>query len=542
MISSLIDRLFSRLSLASRTRFLVFNIASGLLSLGALSYLTLYTLKYDFDALFSNHTIALTKLEEIKNNYTDNVYGALLELEKGYMTPAQAHGVMELSEGTINRLWMDYKQPSSAKDENRFISFIRQIHKRFFQDKTPSRVNPPLSEEAMIERVEVQMESFGRGYRELFALLNRGESEVAQRKITGELYPLINTINTQLSQLIRHKLNIAAMDKRSTDNLYQTTLKLIIIMMCLVMLVTLMLSTLILRTIENLHHTLEEKVAEKTKELQELNAGLERCIACEVQESRKKDQIMYQQARLASMGEMIQNIAHQWRQPLNALTMLIHGFKSKADKGKLDAAFVEEQVKEGLRIAKGMSETIEDFRGFFRPNKTKEPFNLLKSIRDSLSLVEALYRQSEIEVEIIAEQEVWILGYNNAFAQVILNIIKNAEDILIEKAIRPKRIQITLEALKEESLARVTIVDNAGGIPFEDVQKVFEPYFTTKHKSVGTGIGLYMSKQIIEKQMSGAIEVSNASWRSQSDGVEYQGAKFVITIPLVSEEEGGRER
>ncbi|WP_277641107.1 ATP-binding protein [Wolinella succinogenes] len=539
MIVQIANRLFPRLSLGSRTRFLVFNIASGLLSLGVVSYIALYSIKYDFDDLFRNHTVSLTKLEEIKNNYTANIYGTLIELEKGHITPHQAKEAILLSEYLIADLWKSYKHQQLIQKENRIISVIKQIHKRFFQDDTQPLWEPSLSERAMISKTEEKILLGRQISEEVFALLALHKESEATQKIRQELYPSINIVNTYLSQLIRHKLNSAAIGKRSTDNLYQTTLKLIIIMMCLIMIVTLFLSALILKTIENLHYTLEEKVAEKTKELQELNATLERCIACEVQESRKKDQIMYQQARLASMGEMIQNIAHQWRQPLNALTMLIQSFKSKADNGKLDKEFVEHQVKEGLRIAKGMSETIEDFRGFFRPNKTKEVFSVLESVRDCISLVETLYKQSEIGLFVQAKDDLRIVGYKNAFSQVILNIIKNAEDILMEKEIHPKRIKITLERIEiyPTKMARVSIVDNAGGIVFDDIQKVFEPYFTTKHKSVGTGIGLYMSKQIIEKQMNGRIEVMNSLWYCETDHKTYTGAMFIITVPIKNENE-----
>nr|WP_275940483.1 HAMP domain-containing sensor histidine kinase [Wolinella succinogenes] len=186
-----------------------------------------------------------------------------------------------------------------------------------------------------------------------------------------------------------------------------------------------------------------------------------------------------------------------------------------------------------------MSETIEDFRGFFRPNKTKEVFSVLESVQDCISLVETLYKQSEIGLFVQAKDDLRIVGYKNAFSQVILNIIKNAEDILMEKEIHPKRIKITLERIEiyPTKMARVSIVDNAGGIVFDDIQKVFEPYFTTKHKSVGTGIGLYMSKQIIEKQMNGRIEVMNSLWYCETDRKTYTGAMFIITVPIKNENE-----
>lgn len=225
----------------------------------------------------------------------------------------------------------------------------------------------------------------------------------------------------------------------------------------------------------------------------------------------------------------------------------------KSQNGKLTQEFIDLQVHDGLKIAKAMSRTIEDFRNFFHSSSDKEVFNLRANIQDSISLVDAFLKQNEISVVVDCPQDIELYGYKSAFSQVILNLIKNSEDVLKERLISPARIRIVVgiengEICKEfssKSCVKILFTDNGGGIKLEDIQKIFEPYFTTKHKSVGTGIGLYMSKQIIEKQMEGSIEVRNVHYNNIlcqekvcmpncpiKDGS--CGAQFIIRIPLKS--------
>lgn len=529
---SFLGRIFPHLSFTLGLRFLVLNIALGLTLTGIVAYSALYGIKQDFDILFKSHTTSLAALEEIKGYYAGDLQEVFKMLSNNAINNKNAKLELERVHNDINMLWRNYLDVREKSDEMRMITVLRKLRKQFFIE-----ISEPLEsiehERQLISEIEMLMTRERGLSHEAEILFKLNRAQAAINKVKNELLPHTEKLQKKLSILIHHKLDQASINKRSTDALYASTLKLIVIMIAIITLITLILSALIINTLEILHNTLEENVEEKTKELQILNKSLERCIACEVTESRKKDQIMYQQARLASMGEMIQNIAHQWRQPLNALIMLIQSFKSKSDNGKLDSDFVEIQVREGLRIAKKMSDTIEDFRGFFRPNKDEESFSLRDSIQDSAKLVEAFYRQSEIELLICINDDIEVLGYKNAFSQVILNIIKNAEDVLLERAILPKLIRIDMERIDDDGVdcAMVSIVDNGGGIQLENIEKVFEPYFTTKHKSVGTGIGLYMSKQIIEKQMNGRIEVVNRLWKHDKNNTAYTGAMFIITIP-----------
>jgi len=210
-------------------------------------------------------------------------------------------------------------------------------------------------------------------------------------------------------------------------------------------------------------------------------------------EKEKQKEMLVHQSRLASMGEMLGNIAHQWRQPLTGLGYILMNIEDR-DKEQLH----RKKLKEAFNQLDFMSQTIDDFRNFYKPDKEKEPFGLVEEIQDVL----ALLNFKEIEVELKSEKEITIINYKNEYKQVVLNLLSNAKDVLLERAITSAKILIEIEKEK------VTISDNAGGIKLQEVQKIFEPYFTTKKQ--GLGIGLYISKVIIEKNMGGKMEVKNS--------------------------------
>jgi signal transduction histidine kinase len=263
----------------------------------------------------------------------------------------------------------------------------------------------------------------------------------------------------------------------------------------------------------------------KTSELTQLNKELEDRIREEVEKNREKDKIMYQHSRLASMGEMVGNIAHQWRQPLNAMTVLIQSFAIKNMTGKLTDEFIEKQVEEGLRLSKMMSETIDNFRNFFTPNRSRDYFDLRKTIEDTINIAQ----EKDINVVLNCDKNIMVYGYQNEFSQVILNLLTNSIDSFNKQSsIYDKNILI--EVKQKDQNIKLSFIDNGGGIDDKIIDRIFEPYFTTKHKSTGTGIGLYMSKQIIEKQMRGTLLASNITMNFDHDS--YRCAKFDITLPL----------
>lgn len=246
-------------------------------------------------------------------------------------------------------------------------------------------------------------------------------------------------------------------------------------------------------------------------ELQSLNENLKQEIEKRTNEVVQKDKILQEQAKLAAMGEMVGAIAHQWRQPLNALNINIQNLDDDYAEGLIDEHFIDNFIKKQTQTINFMSKTIDDFRNFFRVEKTKQSFFVKSSIENTLSLVSAQLKNYNIEVS-IEGKDFAIEGIESEFQQVILNIITNAKDAIAQNNIQHGKINIFLKD------KRVIIKDNAGGIPKEVIDRIFEPYFTTKEQGMGTGIGLYMSKIIIEQNMGGHLHVNNAK----------EGAEFVI--------------
>jgi len=211
------------------------------------------------------------------------------------------------------------------------------------------------------------------------------------------------------------------------------------------------------------------------------------------------------------------------------MTVLIQSFAIKNMTGKLTDEFIEKQVEEGLRLSKIMSNTIDNFRNFFAPNKSREYFYLKESIEDTIELIQ----EKDINITIKCEKDIKVYGYQNEFSQVILNLLRNAIDSFNKnsKSIYNKNILIDVKLNKNKDNVNILFIDNGGGIDEAIIDRIFEPYFTTKHKSTGTGIGLYMSKQIIEKQMKGKLEVENITMNFDHDS--FICAKFEISLPIV---------
>jgi len=262
----------------------------------------------------------------------------------------------------------------------------------------------------------------------------------------------------------------------------------------------------------------QEALAVKSEQLEGVNRNLENRIAETLAELRQKDQALIQQGRLASMGEMINNIAHQWRQPLNNVGLLIQNMQMAFNEGKLTPEEMDQAVDSSMKTIVYMSRTIDDFRNFFRHDKEKEIFQVDRIVNKAIDFISATLEQKGIQVKCQFTQNVTAVGYPNEYAQVLLNIISNAKDVLLERKICSPEIVITVESTGENSL--VSVSDNGGGIDEAVMPKIFDPYFTTKEPGKGTGIGLYMSKIIIEQNMGGKLYARNL------DG----GAEFVIEL------------
>ena len=268
--------------------------------------------------------------------------------------------------------------------------------------------------------------------------------------------------------------------------------------------------TSMINKIETAKKEVEKKVHERTHELAELNDKLESLVQDKTSENVKQLEILQEQTKMASMGEMIGAIAHQWRQPLNEIGISIQNLKYDYEDGLVDKIFLNNFIDKNKEIIKFMSNTIDDFRNFYRVDKTKEVFDVKEAIERTISLQMAQLKNNNIEVSVEGDTFA-VDGFKNEFQQVVLNIINNAKDALLANKQDNASIVISLAD------KMVRIKDNGGGIPLEVLERIFEPYFTTKEQGKGTGMGLYMSKMIIEENMDARLDAKNIE-----GGVEFR--------------------
>ena len=261
-----------------------------------------------------------------------------------------------------------------------------------------------------------------------------------------------------------------------------------------------------------------ELLSKVKKELQILDLvnNLEIKIQREVEKNKQQQLLMLHQSRLAQMGKMISMIAHQWRQPLNNLALINQSIILKYMRGKLNDELMDYFKENSNKQITQMTNTIDDFRDFFKPEKEKVNFNLDSAINQCLEIISPVLKKEEIKLNLSLDKYCIIDGYPNEFGQAILNIISNGNDVLLENNIEDKQIDITLSQNNTQIL--LTISDNGGGIADNVIDKIFDPYFSTKNEKNGTGLGLYMTKLIIENHMNGIINVSNND----------KGAVFII--------------
>jgi len=263
---------------------------------------------------------------------------------------------------------------------------------------------------------------------------------------------------------------------------------------------------------------LEDEVAEREtaqQELERLNRFLEERIEEAVVELRLKDQAMIQQSRLAALGEMINNIAHQWRQPLNNIGLIIQNVQFSFDSGTITSEEMQGDVRKAMDIIMHMSRTIDDFRNFFRQDKEKQPFSINMAIKRTLAFVSAALENRNIKVTIESYGDVAAVGHQNEYSQVLLIILSNASETSVERLVAKPEIFIRITS--ENGRSVISIRDNCGGIPVDVIQRIFDPYFTTRSPDKGTGIGLYIAKVIIEQNMGGSLTARNSG-----DGAEFR--------------------
>lgn len=260
----------------------------------------------------------------------------------------------------------------------------------------------------------------------------------------------------------------------------------------------------------------ERRLAEMA--LQELNETLEQRVREETAKSMAQERLMIQQSRLAVMGEMVGNIAHQWKQPLFALELILQNIGLDHKGNKLTDDALKAHATDAMCVIRQMNDTIDDFRNFFKPHKEKQRFRVNDSLEEAIKLASHDFINHDIEIIRDKSSESCLaFGYPNELVQVLLNVLSNAKDAIVKKKVQGK---LHIQVERKADAATISIRDNGGGIPDEVLPKIFDPYFTTKTK--GFGVGLYMSKMIMEYM--GEISISNID----------NGVEVSLTLPLAS--------
>jgi len=259
-------------------------------------------------------------------------------------------------------------------------------------------------------------------------------------------------------------------------------------------------------------------------QLKDLNKSLEIRIEKEIQKRLEQERILAQNNKMALMGEMINSIAHQWRQPLNTVAILLQDMEEAREYDELDDEYFENTMDKAMEKIEFMSKTITDFGNFFKTDKTETSFYIKDEILKVINILNSSLNENRISIDIHRKDKVMLHNYLGEFKQVILNILNNAKDVILDRLEESRdfkgHIDISIIKDEEKNLVKIVISDNAGGIKEDIIGRIFEPYFTTRLDKKGTGIGLYMSKMIIEDSLNGEIKAYNNE----------KGASFEITL------------
>ena len=248
----------------------------------------------------------------------------------------------------------------------------------------------------------------------------------------------------------------------------------------------------------------------------------------DISDIKRKENLLAEQTKLAAMGEMIGNIAHQWRQPLNIISITASGTRLKKEMDILSDEMLDSALKSISETTEHLSNTIDVFKDFLKEDKERSLFNLSRNINNNISLIKTILKENHIRLDLDLDDDIYLYNFANEFSQALINILHNASDAIASKrkTNELRIIKISTKQIKDSVI--IEIVDNAGGIDKEIIDKIFEPYFTTKHKYQGTGLGLYMTHKIIQTSMKGKITVRNQQFIFENK--ECMGALFKITL------------
>lgn len=326
-----------------------------------------------------------------------------------------------------------------------------------------------------------------------------------------KIYQESNKNEEQLNTFIEKKIEIKTeQDDLFKDFMFALTLVVIVFMV--------LFTFLMISIIKDVIKKYKKQVEYRENELKALNENLSIKVKQGIEEAKQKDRKILEQAKLARIGSMISMIAHQWRQPLSQLSGILMELETTTRFKKVDEKYILNAIEKSDKMIEFMSNTIDDFRNFYKPDKKKEDFLVSNACKKAINIIDATLENLGIELSLNIKEDKSIYGYPTEFAQVILNIISNAKDVLVEKNIKNPKIGLNIES--KGVLSIITIKDNAGGIGEKNLELIFDPYYSTKDSSKGTGLGLYISKLIIERNMGGELSVYN----------DEEGAVFKIVI------------
>lgn len=374
-------------------------------------------------------------------------------------------------------------------------------------------VNGKKFREEFMDEIRLKGESYTEyAYKKVYT------NEVKQKLSYFKYFPRwqwVIAVGVYVDDIEEEIANKRALLKRNVKNQVVQNILVFLLFLSLAIVISILVS----QKIDAVLKEYQQSVQSKSQALKELNETLEKRVGKEIEKNREKEQLLVQKSRFIALGEMISNIAHQWRQPLSELSTIFMFIKFKYNMGQLDDETMNKKSKEAETVLEYMSHTIDDFRNFFLPKKEKEQFSLRMAMDSIMTIVSSALSNNSINITICVDDDLVLNTYYNEFKQVLLNIITNAKDVLIDKEIEKPWIKIYTENYEDKVILYVE--DNGGGIEVEPRNRIFDPYFSTKNDSDGTGIGLYMSKTIVDKNMNGKLRVRDGEF----------GARFEIILP-----------
>lgn len=500
----------SRLGFTFYAKFLPFVFSVGLFTVFLVAYLSIKGLKDDFDGSVPEPLNELSLLNDFQSQYMLETIDMLQNNPK----EIQPYAISSCQ-------WNLYKNLAQSLDEQRGVfSFLRHIYKTtFLTEQNKMILLYQEKKQHLMQEVEQTITL------EVASILK------ADKDL---LYEHAKKVNNISANIINTQVDIHRLEKEITDYFYYATIGLLCVITLLVFIIVMCLDVIIINFIRRLNQYLEEQFNNATADLRNLNIHLQNEIAKKVEDIRKKDVAMYAQSKLAAMGEMVQNIAHQWRNPLNSLGLVIQDIQCKFNKNALTKEILNKHTATALTLADNMSNTIENFHNFFRLDSSFENFSTQDAINEAIIIYEPLLQTLNIKVHVEYEtqEDCRIFGNKHAFMQIIFVLLGNIKDVFAERNIKNPHCFITLE--KKDSILCLDVYDNAGGIKPNIIEKIFDIYVTTKE--VGTGIGLYMAREMLTKYLQGNMYATNVVFNC--DGEYCQGALFVLELQLSNTEEG----